>query len=93
MKWMKKEKEHESVSLTLLIVMTLVISIKLLLSDMTIEGYKFSPFTASDWATIFIPVAGLYFGRKMRTHKKPPSEDCEGTSQSKGSDSGPVDRP
>jgi hypothetical protein len=91
MRWMKKEREQESVSLTLLIFLTIIITLKLLVSGMTISGYTFSEFTAMDWTTIFVPVAGLYFGRKLRSHKdlhhEEPSETCPsegGKKESKG---------
>jgi len=78
MRWMKKEKQHESVSLTLLIVLTLVITAKLCISGLTIYGHHFGEFTSGDWTTIFTPVAGLYFGRKFGKRdsvKKPESSD------------------
>lgn len=66
MKWMKREQEHESVSLTILIVMTIVITAKLCIAGLTIGGHTFGPFDAMDWTTIFTPVAGLYFGQKIQ---------------------------
>lgn len=74
--WLKREDEQESVSLTLLVFVVIIITAKLCVSGMAINGYKFSDFDAMDWSTIFTPVAGLYFGQKIqhyRRKKKPPA--------------------
>lgn len=91
MKWLKKEKEHESVSLTLLITITFIITLKLLLSGMVIQGYVFSEFTSMDWSTIFVPVAGLYFGRKINTHKASRPSNRQETSSSVDDSKQPID--
>ena len=87
MGWLKREEEHESVSLTLLVFVVVIITAKLCLSGMTIEGYKFSEFTAMDWSTIFTPVAGLYFGQKIQHYKQkkkpaPPLDEAGPTEKS-----------
>jgi hypothetical protein len=69
-RWLQREEAHESVSLTILIVVTGIITLKLFISGMVIFGFKFSDFDAMDWTTIFTPVAGLYFGQKIQHRKQ-----------------------
>lgn len=64
--WIKDPKTGDkSVTLTILLLLVIVATAKLMLSGVAIsDTFTFEKFTAGDWATIFGPAAGFYWGRR-----------------------------